>query len=218
MKKITRTQLNKFLEAQKTDKKTLDIGCSTSGYAQYFPNRVGLDIVKKEGVDIVGDAHQLPFPDETFENILCTEVLEHLHTPQRAVDEMWRVLKVGGKLILTTRFLYPIHDAPHDYFRYTKYGLSHLLSKWGNVEIIEETDTMGTFGVLFQTVALKSKLRGGKVTKHLFFAAAYIAQRLSWLVTFQSAGSREKPIPESNIMVSGYYVIAQKGVGDGENK
>jgi len=208
--KITRTRLDAFLKKHANNGKTLDIGCSTSGYAKYFPNRIGLDIAEKEGVDVVGDAHDLPFSDNEFEVILCTEVLEHLHSPQIAINEMRRILKKGGTLILTTRFIYPIHDAPHDYFRYTKYGLKHLLSQWKILELEEETDTMGAFAVLLQTIALKSKLRGGRLMRGIFFFAAYFLRHLSWLLVFQSAGSRANPVAESNLMSSGYYVVAQK--------
>ena len=72
--------------------------------------------------EIVGDAQEMPFADATYSTILCTEVLEHIPDPQKAVDEMYRVLKPGGTLILTTRFLFPVHDAPGDYWRFTPYG------------------------------------------------------------------------------------------------
>ncbi len=104
--KLTRKQLDKFIERHRSDGYTLDIGCAYSPYAAFFPNRVGLDIKPWPGVDVIGDAHQLPFEDEKFDNILCLEVLEHLHSPQTAVAEMRRVLKPGGHLILSTRFIF----------------------------------------------------------------------------------------------------------------
>ena len=131
--KITRVHLERFLQGQATPKRTLDIGASIGSYAAYFPNRVGVDIERAAGVDIVADAHALSFRDGSFEVVLATEVLEHLQEPQKAVDEMFRVLKPGGTLLLTTRFLFPLHDAPHDYFRYTRYGLEYLLRQmFGN--------------------------------------------------------------------------------------
>ena len=126
--KITRRRLDAFLKKYATTGKTLDIGCSTGPYATYFPNRTGLDIKKTPAVDIVADCHDLHMiGDEQFDCVLCTEVLEHLHTPQQAINEFHRVLKKNGTLILTTRFIYPLHDVPHDYYRYTRYGLEHLL-------------------------------------------------------------------------------------------
>src|SRR5438105_3348465 len=148
LSKISRSHMEPFIARHKSDAYTLEIGSGSSYYRHYFPNRVGLDVREGEAVDVVGDAHALPFKDGTFERVLCTEVLEHLHTPQKAIDEMHRVLSPGGKLILTTRFIAPIHDAPGDYFRFTRYGLAHLLREWSEVSIEEETSTPETFGHL----------------------------------------------------------------------
>lgn len=141
LKKITKTNIRCFVEKHASDGYTLDLGCSGSKYANFFPNRIGLDIEDKTGVDVVGDAHDIPFADDAFDNILCTELLEHTHSPHVVVDEMHRVLKPGGKLILTTRFIYPLHGAPHDYFRFTKYGLQYLFRKWRIDELENETKT-----------------------------------------------------------------------------
>ena len=100
-KKITRQRLNEFLREQATDAKTLEIGSVGHNSATLFPNVVTTNISESSKVDVLGDAQNLPFKDESFEVILCTEVLEHLKKPQLAVDEMKRVLKKGGKLILT---------------------------------------------------------------------------------------------------------------------
>src|SRR6476661_3646451 len=128
--KLTRITLDRFIAAHATDRPTLDIGAQNGPYAALFPRRVGLDIRAGAGVRIIGDAQALGVRDAAFDVVLCTEVLEHLREPQQAIDEMFRVLKPGGRLLLTTRFLFPIHDAPDDYFRYTKYGLRYLLRRF----------------------------------------------------------------------------------------
>ena len=132
-RKITRPRLEAFLKKYASNGKTLDIGCGSALYGNFFPNRTTLDIEARPGVqvDIVGDAHDLSnIADASYENILCTEVLEHLHTPAKAIAEFHRVLKPGGLMILTTRFIFPLHDVPGDYFRYTKYGLRHLMREF----------------------------------------------------------------------------------------
>ncbi|HIE96776.1 MAG TPA: class I SAM-dependent methyltransferase [Fuerstia sp.] len=86
--------------------------------------------------DIVGDVSRLTmFGPESFDTVLMFEVLEHISTPQAAIDELHRVLKTEGRLILSTPFLFEIHDAPHDYYRYTKFGLHHLLREFKNVVV-----------------------------------------------------------------------------------
>ncbi|RPH31514.1 class I SAM-dependent methyltransferase [bacterium] len=73
----------------------------------------------------------LPLPDGEFDTVLLTDVLEHIHDPACLWKEMARVLKQGGKLILGVPFLYPIHEAPHDYFRYTEHALRLFCARSG---------------------------------------------------------------------------------------
>lgn len=207
--KITRKHLEKFIKKYQSNGLTLDIGCGTSPYAKYFPNRTGLDIKRVEGVDVVGSIYQLPFEDEKFDNILCTEVLEHLHSSKEAIDEMRRVLKKKGLLILSTRFLFPLHDVPGDYYRFTKYGLKHLFREWEIIELKEETKTLETLAVLLQRICYQSKGIFLKPLKLLIFAIAKIIPLFSFLIS-QEYGDISKTKSERNIMTSGYYLIAKK--------
>ena len=173
-KKITRKNLELFLAKYATDKRVLDIGAGGSSYDKYFPNRVTIDIDPLRNPDIVADAHSLPFKDGEFEYVLCTEVLEHLKNPVVAIKEMKRVLTEGGMVILTTRFVYPIHDSPNDYWRFTKYGLLELFNDWEIVELRAETKAFSTIGVLLQRIAFQTRLRFNKLVKLKLFALAYI--------------------------------------------
>ena len=168
-----------------------------------------MDIKEGEGVDVVADAHKLPFKDEKFEIILCTEVLEHLHSPRVAISEMYRVLKKGGLLILTTRFIFPIHDAPNDYYRFTKYGLKHLFKNWDILELAEEVNTKDTLAVLFQRIGYQSKLRLNFLMKVVVFLIAKIVYFFPNLVVkeFGDIGQKRE---EKNIMTSGYYLVCKK--------
>jgi SAM-dependent methyltransferase len=67
-----------------------------------------------------------PFEDDSFDTILMSDVLEHLWNPTEALAEATRVLRAGGVLILNTPFAYPIHESPHDYFRYTEFALKKI--------------------------------------------------------------------------------------------
>lgn len=73
--------------------------------------------------DVFADAAHLPFADGVFDAVICLEVIEHVRDPQRVLDEIARVLRPGGAVWLSMPFLYPIHDAPHDYQRFTEHGL-----------------------------------------------------------------------------------------------
>lgn len=76
--------------------------------------------------DVHGDAQCLPFRDSSFDSVLALDVLEHLRNPGEAMREIQRVLRPGGTLIVQTPFLYPLHDLPDDYHRWTASGLSRL--------------------------------------------------------------------------------------------
>ena len=207
--KITRKRLELFIQKYKSDRLTLDIGCSNSPYIKYFPNRIGLDVQDGSNIDVVADAHKLPFENEKFDNILCTEVLEHLHSPHLAISEMKRVLKKDGKLILSTRFIFPLHDTPNDYYRYTKYGLRHLFKDWKIIELEEEADTLTTLAVLFQRIGYQCEILGFKPFKIFFFLNAKIISWFSFLIT-KEYGDIRKEMPERNIITSGYYLVARK--------
>src|SRR3989339_113906 len=208
-RKITRVELEKFISENSSDRLTLDLGCSNSPYSHYFKNRIGLDVNKGRGVDVVADAHDLPFEDGKFDIILCTEVLEHLHSPHVAISEMKRVLKVGGKLILTTRFIFPIHDDPGDYFRYTKYGLRYLFKDWNVISLVEEVGTKDAFAVLLQRIGFQTDLLGGMATKIMVFALARLINAMPSLIR-DEFGDIRKQSRENNILTSGYYLVANK--------
>lgn len=73
--------------------------------------------------DVAADAHQLPFADASFDAVVSFSTFEHLHDPDRAAAEIFRVLKPGGRLVVHTAFLQPTHEPPHHYYNVTEYGL-----------------------------------------------------------------------------------------------
>jgi SAM-dependent methyltransferase len=82
-------------------------------------------------IDLVGSLYELPFKDDTFEAALNVEVLEHVSEPEKVLAELFRVLRPGGKLFLIAPQGYEEHQIPHDYFRFTSFGLRFLLEKTG---------------------------------------------------------------------------------------
>ena len=122
-----------------TGGRLLDYGCGRKPYQNLFAHvneYIGAD-KKQTGYTIGLSAadvffeDQLPFEDNSFDTILCFEVLEHVFTPHETLDDLYRVLKPGGKLMLTIPFFCNEHEVPYDYGRYTYYGLKYLLNKHG---------------------------------------------------------------------------------------
>ena len=103
---------------------------------QDFGNVTHLDIEKGEDVDIVGDAHDLPFEKSVYDSVIMQAVIEHLHSPSVAIKEAFRVLRKGGYLYLEVPFLQGFHADPHDYQRYTLNGLERLTEKYGATVIL----------------------------------------------------------------------------------
>ncbi len=86
--------------------------------------------------DVVADVCDLSgFADASLDAVFLLEVLEHVPTPAQAIAEIHRVLVEGGVLVLSTPFLFEIHDAPRDYYRFTRFGLEYLLRGFASVEV-----------------------------------------------------------------------------------
>jgi SAM-dependent methyltransferase len=101
----------------------LDVGCGEKVYAGLFSKAryVGMDYTaEKRNVDLVADATRIPFPDSSFDLVICSEVLEHVYRSDLAIAELKRVTRPGGWLYLSTPFLFPIHNARYDFYRYTR--------------------------------------------------------------------------------------------------
>jgi SAM-dependent methyltransferase len=126
--------------AQRASGDVLDVGCAgcVIQAALYKAKKyIGLDYpATASGLygtspDVFGNASRLPFPDACFDTILMLDVLEHVTEPHAAMREASRVLRSGGRLLLTIPFAYPLHDQPYDYQRFTKHGLMHGLQEAG---------------------------------------------------------------------------------------
>jgi SAM-dependent methyltransferase len=117
----------------------LDLGAGRKPYApvyeRYFESSTSVDVPDSphdiQDVDILASADDLPLEAESFDCVICTEVLEHCPEPTNVLREIARVLKPGGRVFLTTPFLRPLHEMPHDYYRYTPSGLAQLAKTTG---------------------------------------------------------------------------------------
>lgn len=97
--------------------------------------------------DIIGDVQNLPLEDESLDAVICKAVLEHVPRPRKAVREIYRVLKNGGKCLVYVPFLYPYHahkGVYKDYYRYTKDGIRYLFRNFSEIEICPVRGNMET--------------------------------------------------------------------------
>jgi SAM-dependent methyltransferase len=100
---------------------------------------INLNISPLKSPDLLGNAASLPFGNNTFDVVICSELLEHVHEPIESLIEIYRVLKPDGVLLATIPFIYPHHPDPNDYLRYTEQFLQLQMEMIGYTQIAIET-------------------------------------------------------------------------------
>ena len=144
----------KLLLSQKSflkDGKILDVGCGKKIYRNIFLKNeyLGIDVKvsgrKKEEkyADLYFDGENIPFEDNYFDFIICTEVLEHCSNPSKLISEIYRVLKAKGRALITVPFIWGEHEIPYDFRRYTSYGFKKDIKNVGFKIIKFQKDYQG---------------------------------------------------------------------------
>lgn len=139
----------------------LDVGCGNKPYKELFryDKYIGMDIEnsghdhKNEDIDVFYDGTIFPFDDRVFDGVLANQVLEHVFNPDEFLQQINRVLKVKGHLLLTVPFIWDEHEQPYDYGRYSSLGLRFLLEKNG-FKIISHSKSVNDLRVVFQLLIL----------------------------------------------------------------
>ena len=117
----------------------LDLGCGRRPYKQLYAPAFNKSIgaehpdshFPKSDIDLYCVATKIPLSDASIDTVLCTEVMHDIAEPTEMLDEIYRILKENGELILTTPFVAPVVDGVYDHYRFTNYGLEYLLKKSG---------------------------------------------------------------------------------------
>jgi 2-polyprenyl-3-methyl-5-hydroxy-6-metoxy-1,4-benzoquinol methylase len=160
-KKVTRKNLDHLIKQNINNidnkkKKILNIGAG--GYIQDLLESIdnteitSIDIDLKRRPDILGDiSSETVFTKIKIKPdvITCFEVLEHIKEPQKAINNLYKFSNKKTKLLFSVPFNFPIHDEPHDYYRYTKYGLEYLFKNFSNTQVIPRDGWLDTIFVFF---------------------------------------------------------------------
>ncbi len=130
---FTGTSSQQFINNSPDDARILSIGAGVLR-SNHKPDQkiYYLDYEPYSDLDVVGDAHHLPFADNTFDSVVCETMLEHVQEPRAVLAEAHRVLKPDGRIYLMVPFLFGFHAAPNDFYRWTHKGLMHDVDTAGN--------------------------------------------------------------------------------------
>jgi SAM-dependent methyltransferase len=199
--------VTEFAQALPKGARVLDAGAGEGNYKSYFAAQryVGLDLGIGDAawdysrLDVVGDLTALPFRGGSFQASLNVTTLEHVRDPLRVLAEIGRTLAAGGKLLLIVPHEWEEHQQPHDYFRYTRYGLEHLLREAG-FGTFEIRPVGGFFRLLSRRLLNALQFFPGPL---MFLAAIFFvppALVLPWL----------EPLDRRQNFTLGYICIAQK--------
>ena len=160
---ILRTKEDAHLSHLELRGRVIDLGGHKhSSYYKQLKSEQAVEVANFDGVS--GTPHKIasgadhvfdfekPFPlqDESFDAVLCINVMEHIFNYKNLIDESFRILKSGGSMNISVPFFFNIHGSPDDYFRYTKSALVRILSEAGfsDVTVTELGD--GPFSAIFQ--------------------------------------------------------------------
>ncbi len=187
----------------------IDIGCGNKPYKNLFEHcksYVGLEIESenKNSSDFTYDGKNFPFEDETFDSAICSEVLEHVFEPNQFLQEINRVLKKKGLIILTLPFFWDEHEQPYDYARYTSFGLKYILEK-ENFEILEQVKIGNDLSIITQ-------LLNCYIYKKLYENKNFILKSLCliFFAFFNFVGLIISIFPKNNDMYLDNFVVAKK--------
>lgn len=189
-----------------------DLGCGNVPFYHVYKNYVTENICvdwsdtihKNEFLDVICDLNEpLPLASAQFDTLIVSDVLEHIANPEITWAEMTRILKPGGRILLSVPFLYKIHEAPYDYHRYTEFALRKFAEK--NNLRVHELHACGGLPEVLTDIYAKNLVK-------LPFLGKSLAVFIQWLCwTFIHTGyGRKVSSRTSKTYPLAYFMIAEK--------
>jgi SAM-dependent methyltransferase len=172
----------------------LDLGCGLKPFASSFNHAhcIGIDIeVSGRSGDMkvpdnYFDGINIPYEDNTFDGVLCTQVLEHVENLDLLLTECNRVIKMGGGFVVSVPFLYREHEQPYDFRRFTSYGLMSALARNGfqvsvSLKCLSAIETIATIFSVYVSNNIGNKNKFSLILSSLFitFPALILSKYLA---------------------------------------
>jgi SAM-dependent methyltransferase len=192
--------------------KLLDLGCGKVplyiAYRDCVTENICVDwentLHKNEYLDFECDlTKRLPFKDREFDTIVLSDVLEHIPQPEHLWNEMSRVIAPGGRIIMNVPFYYWLHEHPHDYYRYTEFGLRRFVERSGMSLL--QLSSIGGAPEIMADIFGKNCIRIPKIGRSL----AMFTQWLTLFIIRTKLGKRVSEATKDNFPL-GYFLIAEK--------
>ena len=138
---------------------------------------------------LIFDGTNIPYPDNYFEGVICTQVLEHVIDEKKIIQEIFRVLKPNGKIVISVPFCYSEHEKPYDFRRFTSFGLKYSFEKSGFVNLVlyKELSAIQTLATLFSVyvsnnLTIPIPILGTLVSTIIFMPINILAFFLSYVL------------------------------------
>ena len=175
------------------------------GPFRYSDRELTMNIRPFYNVDCVGDGHDIPFANNTFDSVICVAVLEHVHNPEKVVSEMIRVLKPGGILYAEVPYIFFFHGYPNDYKRYTREGMKRL---FGETEGLDIGMTQGPVSAVLQSA---NTLIDIMVPDHWHLTKKLLNGTYRWLFfPFKYIDILLRNNPKAHRLAGGFYALGRK--------
>lgn len=152
--------INRFINLAKRKKKPLhilDLGCGYKPFRTLFSkkdNYIGVDISENSYADVIADSQNLPFKDNLFDVIICSEIIEHCSNEYKLIKEIRRVSKNQTLVYISLPFIFPLHGVPEDFNRFTKYKLKALFQK-DTILLLKESNNLFVSVFIYSSIILR---------------------------------------------------------------
>jgi SAM-dependent methyltransferase len=209
-KSLFRREEYKALSRLSIDGAILDVGGSKkSGYHELIKGDHTIttgNIDASYGADIIFDAQE-PWPYEagSFDGVLLVNLLEHLYHYEVAIEESFRVLKPGGKIVVVVPFFFPAHPSPHDYWRFTGEALAKILAEAGFRDSKVTPLGSGVFSARYVAI---DRLMPGIIRFTGYYTCRYVVLVLDSIFTTIARALRKKYAPADYAL--GFMITAER--------
>jgi SAM-dependent methyltransferase len=160
--KISAKNLRRLCLEHATDAPVLVVHSEDIDYKPYFPNAYTVTKNPGHAADMHVDVYYrdlTKLPESSHDFILCTGLLEHVPDPPRLLEDLQRILKPGGKLVMSASAVFSFHEGPNNFFHFTPYGMKLLFKDWSKVDIRGSCPPFETVAILMQRILLQCEIK-----------------------------------------------------------